>query len=158
MRFTIPSSVIEYIGRPECSSVRELEGSLSRVIAYATLHDLPLSVSLAAKALEHLYTASQNVLALTIEQIIDGVCHYYNVDPERLRGKQRDREIAWPRQVAMYVMREETSSSLLQIGNALGGRDHTTIIHGCEKVHNEMTNNDHIRHEITTLLEILRQH
>src|SRR5256712_1601918 len=156
MRFTIPSSVIEYIARPECSSVRELEGSFTRVIAYATLHDLPLSVSLAAKALEHLYTASQHVSTLTIEQIIDGVCHYYNVDPERLRGKQCDREIAWPRQVAMYVMREETSSSLLQIGNALGGRDHTTIIHGWEKVQNEMKNNDQIRREVARLLEMLR--
>jgi len=156
MRFTIPSSVIEYIARPECSSVRELEGSLNRVIAYATLHDLPLSVSLAAKALEHLYTASQHVSTLTIEQIIDGVCHYYNVDPERLRGKQRDREIAWPRQVAMYVMREETSASLIQIGNTLGGRDHTTIIHGWEKVQTEMKNNDQIRREIARLLEMLR--
>jgi chromosomal replication initiator protein len=157
LRFTIPSSVIEYIARPECSSVRELEGSLNRVIAYATLHDQPLSVSLAAKALEHLYTASKHVAVLTIEQIIDGVCRYYNVDPERLKGKQRDREIAWPRQVAMYVMREETNASLLQIGSALGGRDHTTIIHGWEKVQTEMKNNDQVRREIARLQEMLRE-
>ena len=105
MRFTIPASIIEYIARPECSSVRELEGSLNRVIAFATLHDAPLSVSLAAKALEHLYTPSKHVSVLTTEEIIEGVCRYYNVDAERLRGRQRDREIAWPRQVAMYVMR-----------------------------------------------------
>jgi chromosomal replication initiator protein len=159
VRFTIPSSVIEYIARPECRSVREIEGSLNRVIAYATLHDAPLSVSLAAKALQDLYTAESKMRpVLTIPVVLEGICKYYNVDLERLKSKQRDREIAWPRQVAMYVMREETSASLFQIGNSLGGRDHTTIIHGCEKVHNEMTNNDHIRHEITTLLEILRQH
>src|SRR6266487_1661490 len=157
MRFIIPASVIEYIARPECSSVRELEGSLNRVIAYATLHDLPLSVSVAARALEHLYTTSKQVFILTIEEIVEGVCRYYNVDPERLRGKQRDREIAWPRQVAMYVMREETSASLLQIGNALGGRDHTTIIHGWEKVHAEMQNNDQTRREVARLLEMIRQ-
>src|SRR5438876_3031440 len=108
MRVAIPASVIEYIARPECSSVRELEGSLNRVIAYATLHDQPLSVSVAARALEHVYTTSKQVFILTIEEILEGVCRYYNVDPERLRGKQRDREIAWPRQIAMYVMREET--------------------------------------------------
>jgi chromosomal replication initiator protein len=139
--------------------VREIEGSLNRVIAYATLHDAPLSVSLAAKALQDLYTVESKMRpVLTIPVVLEGICKYYNVDLERLKSKQRDREIAWPRQVAMYVMREETSASLFQIGNSLGGRDHTTIIHGCEKVHNEMTNNDHIRHEITTLLEILRQH
>src|SRR5947209_7542701 len=157
MRFVIPASVIEYIARPECSSVRELEGSLNRVIAYATLHDQPLSVSVAAKALEHLYTASKQVSVLTIEEIIEGVCRYYNVDLERLQGKQRDREIAWPRQVAMYVMREETSASLLQIGNALGGRDHTTIIHGWEKVQAEMKSNDQTRREVARLLEMIRQ-
>src|SRR5256714_10348281 len=157
MRFAIPASVIEYIARPECSSVRELEGSLNRVIAYATLHDQPLSVSVAVRALEHLYTTSKQVFILTIEEIVEGVCRYYNVDPERLRGKQRDREIAWPRQVAMYVMREETSASLLQIGNALGGRDHTTIIHGWEKVQAEMQNNDQTRREVARLLEMIRQ-
>jgi chromosomal replication initiator protein len=157
MRFAIPASVIEYIARPECSSVRELEGSLNRVIAYATLHDQPLSVSVAARALEHLYTASKQVSVLTIEEIIEGVCRYYNVDAERLRGKQRDREIAWPRQVAMYVMREETSASLLQIGNALGGRDHTTIIHGWEKIQAEMKSNDQTRREVARLLEMIRQ-
>src|SRR5213078_4757061 len=157
MRFAIPASVIEYIARPECSSVRELEGSLNRVIAYATLHDQPLSVSVAARALEHVYTTSKQVFILTIEETLEGVCRYYNVDPERLRGKQRDREIAWPRQIAMYVMREETSASLLQIGNALGGRDHTTIIHGWEKVQAEMQNNDQTRREVARLLEMIRQ-
>src|SRR6266699_2091996 len=157
VRYTIPASVIEYIARPECGSVRELEGSLNRVIAFATLHDAPLSVSLAARALEHLYTASKHVSVLTIEEIIEGVCRYYNVDAERLRGRQRDREIAWPRQVAMYVMREETGASLLQIGSALGGRDHTTIIHGWEKVQTEMKNNDQTRREIARLLEMIKQ-
>jgi chromosomal replication initiator protein len=157
VRFAIPASVIEYIARPECSSVRELEGSLNRVIAYATLHDAPLSVSLAAKALEDLYSESKSVSTLTVPEVLEGVCHYYNVDLERLKGKQRDRDIVWPRQVAMYIMREETKASLFQIGHALGGRDHTTIIHGCEKVHNEMTNNGHVRREIATLLETLRK-
>jgi chromosomal replication initiator protein len=94
---------------------------------------------------------------LTILEILEGVCHYYNVDPERLKGKERDRDIVWPRQVAMYLMREETNASLFQIGSALGGRDHTTIIHGCEKVHTEITNNDRIRREIAAVLETLQK-
>jgi chromosomal replication initiator protein len=86
---------------------------------------------------------------------LQGVCRYYNVDVELLRGKHRGRDIAWPRQVAMYLMREETSTSLLQIGTALGGRDHTTIMHGWEKVQAEMAKNEFVRQEIAAILEML---
>jgi chromosomal replication initiator protein len=155
LRFTIPPTVIEYIARPQCSNVRELEGALNRVIAYATLHDKPLNVDLAAQALEHIYDTRPPTATLTVSEVLDGVCRYYHVEGELLRGKQRDRDIVWPRQVAMYLMREETSASLLQIGTALGGRDHTTIMHGWEKVHAEIDNNEHVRQEIAAVLESL---
>jgi len=157
LRFAIPASVIEFIARPECNSVRELEGALNRVIAYATLHDAALSVSLAAQALEHIYSESRIPSSLTPTEVLEGVCHYYNVDIERIRGKQREREIVWPRQVAMYLMRQETTASLLQIGTELGGRDHTTIMHGWEKVQSEVANNDRIRREIAAVLESLQR-
>lgn len=157
LRFAVPASVIEYIARPDCSSVRELEGALNRVIAYATLHDAPLSMNLAAQALENIYSDSKSTSHLTITEVLEGVCRYYNVDAEHLRGKQRDREIVWPRQVAMYLMREETDASLLQIGAELGGRDHTTIMHGWEKVQSEVTNNDRVRREIAAVLESLQR-
>jgi chromosomal replication initiator protein len=154
LRFSIPAGVIEYIARPTCSSVRELEGALNRVIAYATLHDAPLSVKLAAQALEHIYDKKPPA-NLTVSEVFDGVCRYYNAAPELVRGKQRDRDIVWPRQVAMYLMREETTASLLQIGAALGGRDHTTIMHGWEKVNAEINNNERVRQEIAAVLESL---
>lgn len=156
LHFVVPPAVIEYIARPACSSVRELEGALNRVIAYATLHDAPLSVGLAAQALEHLYSNKKPSSNLTVADVLAGVCRYYRVEPDLLRGKQRDREIVWPRQVAMYVMREETNASLLQIGTALGGRDHTTIMHGWEKVHAEMANNERVRQEIAAVLEAIQ--
>ncbi len=163
LRFAVPSAVIEYVARPECSSVRELEGALNRVIAYATLHDAALSVELATQALESIYGNNQPVTRpvisrtmLTARAVLDGVCRYYNVEVERMQSKQRDREIVWPRQVAMYLMREETDASLLQIGSALGGRDHTTIIHGCEKVRVEMARDEHLRREVADVLESLR--
>lgn len=157
LHFPIPNAVIEYIARPECSSVRELEGTLNRVIAYATLHGAPLTPQLAAQALEHIYSDTKpTYAALTMQEILEGVCRYYSVEPAQIRGKQRDREIAWPRQVAMYLMREETDASLLQIGNELGGRDHTTIMHGWEKVHSEVTNNERVRHEIAAVLESIQ--
>jgi chromosomal replication initiator protein len=159
LRFAIPPSVIEYIARPECSSVRELEGALNRVVAYATLHDAALTANLAAQALEHIYSegGSKPTSTLTISEILQGVCAYYNIDIERMRGKQREREVAWPRQVAMYLMRQETSASLLQIGAELGGRDHTTIMHGWEKVQTEMTTNDRVRQEVAAVLESLQR-
>ena len=161
LRFSIPSAVIEYIARPECSNVRELEGALNRVIAYATLHDAPISVSLAAKALEHIYSDADmkphTPLMLSPAEVLEGVSRYYNVTEELVRGKQRGHNIVWPRQVAMYLMREETSASLQQIGAELGGRDHTTIMYGWERVHNEMKNNDRIRHEIAAVLESIQQ-
>jgi chromosomal replication initiator protein len=157
LRFTVPSAVIEYIARPECSSVRELEGGLNRVIAYATLHDAPLTVKLAEQALAHIYDKKPPAPTsnLSVAQVLDGVCQHYNIKVELLRGKQRDRDIVWPRQVAMYLMREQTSASLLQIGTALGGRDHTTIMHGWEKVHAEILNNDAVRQEIDAVMETL---
>ncbi|HET8911149.1 MAG TPA: chromosomal replication initiator protein DnaA [Ktedonobacteraceae bacterium] len=158
LRFTIPNSVIEFVARLESSSVRELEGALNRVIAYATLHDAPLSVSLASQSLQHIYNNQKPVQSLTVTEVMEGVCRFYNVEPERLRGKQRDREIVWPRQVAMYVMREETAASLLQIGAELGGRDHTTIIHGWEKVQSEIKGNERISREIASLIEEIQRH
>ncbi len=154
LRFSIPAGVIEYVARPECSSVRELEGALNRVIAYATLHDAPLSIKIAAQALEHIYDKKPPA-NLTVSEVFDGVCRYYNARPDLVRGKQRDRDIVWPRQVAMYLMREETTASLLQIGAALGGRDHTTIMHGWEKVNAEINNNEHVRQEVAAVLESL---
>ncbi|GHO75868.1 hypothetical protein KSD_36390 [Ktedonobacter sp. SOSP1-85] len=157
LHFSVPSTVVEYVARPECSSVRELEGALNRVIAYATLHNAPITVQLAADALENIYSDKKPSAAtkLSVSEVIDGVCRYYNVEAERIRGKQRDRDIAWPRQVAMYLMREETTASLQQIGAELGGRDHTTIMHGWEKVQGEMRQSDRVRHEIATVLESL---
>lgn len=161
LRFAVPASVIEYVARPECNSVRELEGALNRVIAFATLHDAALSVDLAVQALENVYGSTivkpaVSRTMLTAKTVLDGVCRYYNVEMERMQSKQRDREIVWPRQVAMYLMREETDASLLQIGSALGGRDHTTIIHGCEKVRSEMVRDEHLRREVAAVLDSLR--
>ncbi|MDQ2885823.1 MAG: chromosomal replication initiator protein DnaA [Chloroflexota bacterium] len=157
LRFSVPSSVIDYIARPECSNVRELEGALNRVVAYATLHDAPLTMNLAVKALENIYSDKKPSSNLSVPQVLEGVCQYYQVDVALVRGRQRERDIVWPRQVAMYLMREETSASLLQIGSELGGRDHTTIMHGWERVKGEMANNDRIRQEIAAVLESIQQ-
>jgi chromosomal replication initiator protein len=156
--FAVPPSVTEYIARPECKSVRELEGLLNRVIACAILHDAPLSVSLIAEMLEKIESAARKRSStLTLSAVLEGVCCFYNVDPERLRGKQREREVVWPRQVAMYLMREKTGASLLEIGAELGGRDPTTVMHGWEKVQSEVATNDRVRREIDEILAAIQK-
>src|SRR5205807_9222758 len=124
--------------------------------------DAALSLELATQALENVYVGDSTPrpavsrTMLTATAVLEGVCLYYHVDIERMRGKHRDREIAWPRQVAMYLMREETDASLFQIGTILGGRDHTTIIHGCEKVRSDMARDDNLRREVAAVLDSLR--
>ena len=105
----------------------------------------------------YLFYVGKSVTGPTPAEVLEGVCRYYNVAIERMRSKQREREIVWPRQVAMYLMRQETTASLLQIGAELGGRDHTTIMHGWEKVQAEVTNNDRVRREIAAVLESLQR-
>jgi chromosomal replication initiator protein len=163
LRFAVPTSIIEYVARLECSSVRELEGALNRVIAYATLHDAALSLELAEQALANVYGHEQPIARpaisrtmLTAKAVLEGVCRYYHVETERIQSKQRDREIVWPRQVAMYLMREATPLSLSQIGERLGGRDHTTVMHGCTRVATEVTAKAEVRQELGELLAELR--
>ena len=103
----------------------------------------------------HAHSHMQRVAKMT--EILDFICRYYQIDLDMLRGKQRGREVIWPRQIAMYLLREETHSSLAQIGTMLGGRDHTTVMHGLEKVHIRLQQDEHIRHEIATIRTLLRK-
>jgi chromosomal replication initiator protein len=150
----IPGAVIEFIATPECASIRELEGSLNRVVAYARLRKESLSISLATEALKLLRTDSRS-RALEPVRVLEAVARHYNISVEALCGKQRDREIVWPRQVAMFMMREETPANFKQIAAILGGRDHTTVMHGSGKVREEVSRDERIRREIAALREEL---
>jgi chromosomal replication initiator protein len=155
LQLEIPNEVIEYLARPECASVRELEGNLNRVAAYAKLRKAPVTLSLAMEALEQLRSDSHRRV-LSPVQVLEVVARHYNVTLEALRSKQRDREIAWPRQVSMLMMREETKANLMQIAAELGGRDHSTVIYGANRVAEAIRENDHVRKELAILREELR--
>ena len=83
------------------------------------------------------------------------VAEYYRIEVEDLKGKQRDKHIVMPRHVAMYLMRQETDASLLEIGQALGGRDHSTVLHGCEKITREVNENTSLRKEVLAIRQQL---
>jgi chromosomal replication initiator protein len=150
----IGSDVIEFIARKVVSNIRELEGALNRVVAYASMGAMPISIELAQAVLSNvLYNPKKRVV--TPERITQAVADYYGVDPEVLRGQRRDKSIVVPRHIAMFLMREETDVSLLRIGAELGGRDHSTVLHACDKLTRESAENDELRREISALRELI---
>ncbi len=127
----VPAGVIEFIAHQVRQNIRELEGALNKVIAYAQLTGDPIDQTLVNRALADTLRRAERV---TVNQVIDVIGRYYNVTYEALSSSSRKSTIAYPRQVAMYLARTETEASLPQIGVLLGNRDHTTILHGYEKI------------------------
>jgi chromosomal replication initiator protein len=145
---------LEFIARKVVSNIRELEGALNRIVAYASMQGMPISVDLAQAVLSNvLYSPRKR--AVTPERIAAAVSEYYDVDLEVLRGQKRDRAIVVPRQIAMYLMREETDVSLLRIGAELGGRDHSTVLHACRKIDQEVARNEELRRELAAVREAI---
>ncbi len=135
----IPDDTIEYIALKIQSNIRELEGALIRVIAYATLYEKEITPEMTAKVLKDIHSQIKPKI-ITVNEIQKKVSEFYNVRIEEFKAKKRTRSVAFPRQVAMYLSRELTDLSLPQIGEAFGGRDHTTVIHACDKINNELVN------------------
>jgi chromosomal replication initiator protein len=150
----ISADVIEFVARKIVSNIRELEGALNRVVAYASMGALPITVDLAQAVLSNvLYNPKKR--QVTIDRIARAVADYYGVQMDVLKGQKRDKAIVVPRQVAMFLMREETDASLLKIGAELGGRDHSTVLHACGKITRESQVNDELRREIAAVRELI---
>jgi len=150
----VPPPVIDFLAQRIVSNIRELEGALTRIVAYATLSAVPVTTQLAQEMLQNiLYNPRQKTLSP--DRIVETVARYYGVPSDQLRGKARDKQVVLPRQIAMYLMREETEAPLMRIGEALGGRDHSTVLHGCEKIEREMAENDDFRRDVGALREML---
>jgi chromosomal replication initiator protein len=150
----ITSDVIEFIARKVVSNIRELEGALNRIVAYASMGAMPISIELAQAVLSNvLYNPKKR--QVTPERIARAVADYYGVPMDVLQGQKRDKAIVMPRQIAMFLMREETDVSLLRIGAELGGRDHSTVLHACDKITRESAVNDELRREIAAVRELI---
>ena len=150
----ITSDVVEFIARKVVSNIRELEGALNRIVAYASMGAMPISIELAQAVLSNvLYNPKKR--QITPERIVKAVSDYYGVALEQLKGQKRDKAIVVPRQIAMFLMREETDVSLLRIGAELGNRDHSTVLHACDKITRESGTNDELRREISAVRELI---
>lgn len=149
-RYDIPNDVLEYIANNIESNIRELEGALNRVIAYASLTGAPITLDLAQDCLKQII-AGYSVANIDHTNIIKVVSRYYDVTPEQLKSKKRSRDISFPRQVAMYLCRELTGMSLPRIGQVFGGRDHTTVMHACDKIQDEMDTSAELRRALSEM-------
>jgi chromosomal replication initiator protein len=150
----LPDEVLTYIGRKIPSNIRELEGALTRVIAHASLMHVPLNLGTAQQALESILTHSTD---LSPERIVSAVARHYDLSEEQLTGRSRARAVSVPRQLAMFLIREETSTSLPRIGQILGGRDHTTILHGCEKIGAQIETDEQLRRDWLAIKQVLSE-
>ncbi|MDQ7819118.1 MAG: chromosomal replication initiator protein DnaA [Armatimonadota bacterium] len=151
----VPDEVAEYIAQRIQSNIRELEGALVRVVAYATLTRAPMTVDLAAEILKELLPATAPRV-VTIPLIQKVVAEHFGLRVEEMRAKRRTKGIAFPRQVAMYLARELTDASLPRIGEEFGGRDHTTVMHACERVKAVLSRDPYFAATLRKLIDTLR--
>ena len=148
--YDIPNDVLVYIADNIESNIRELEGALNRVIAYASLTGAPITLDLAKDCLKEILSGI-NAIEINYKTIMKVVSRYYDLSPEQLISKKRSRDISNPRQVAMFLCRELTNMSLPKIGRAFGGRDHTTVMHAYDKISNEIDKSAELRRAITEI-------
>ena len=148
---TIAQDVLEFIAHRIQHNIRELEGCLRRAIAYAKLLGALLTPELVAKAVEDIASKDKKSALITPNLVLEAVAKSFQLPLSDLKSRKRDKETALARQVAMYLLKQATNCSLAQIGLALGNRDHSTVIHACQKIANEIDNNPHLRRKLSEI-------
>ncbi len=152
MKRSIPPEVIEFVAKQIQSNVRELEGALTRLLATSDMTGRPITVQFARDTLADLVGRRAHI---TPSQVIETVAKFYNISVAEMVSPARNKELVQPRQVAMYLIRQETDASLPEIGNLLGGRDHTTVLHGIERIKDRLETEEQLRREIMSVREQL---
>ncbi len=142
----IPDQVIQYIAEKIVTNIRELEGALIRIVAYASLSESPITLDLTEAALQDIIFSRQK--NITINYVTEVTAEAFNIKPEEIKSKKRTQDIALTRQVAMYLCRMLTDLSLPKIGEEFGGRDHTTVLHAFKKIEQMISNDNDFKHRI----------
>ena len=149
---TIDNSIIQYIAENVKSNIRELEGSLNKVIAYSKIKKEDLTLELAQNALKDIISPDQNK-EITPSYIIEVVAEHFEINADDITSKKRNSEFVLPRQITMYLCREMTDTSLVNIGKLLGGKDHSTVLHGVNKIAEEIP----VNKELANKIEIIKK-
>jgi len=151
----VSKEVLYFLAENIKSNIREMEGALIRVVAYAKLTGREMTADLAKEVLKGMISVgTKNV---TIELIQKTVSKYFGINESDMKTKKRTRAVSYPRQLAMYISRELTDHSLPDIGSFFGGRDHTTILHACDKISREIESNDNTRNVVEKLTELVKK-
>ena len=152
--YQIDDEVIQYIAANIKSNIRELEGALNAVVAYGKLNKKEVNLESAREALKNIISPNEKKI-ITPDLILDTVCDHFHIKKEDIKGSKRNAEIVQPRQIIMYLCREMTQTNFKEIGNILGGRDHSTIIHGCKNIESELEYNENLKNIMETLIKKL---
>ena len=149
-RYHIPDEVMQYIANNITSNIRELEGSLNKLIALANLENKPIDIPLAAEALKDMISPN-NTREITPELIIEVVSDHFNVPAAELKGKKRNAEIVLPRQIVMYLCRALTDTPLKAVGVLLGGKDHASVSHGVKKIEHDVKTDEALNNTVNII-------
>ena len=152
----LPNDVLTLLATSITSNIREIEGAYTKIVAYSSLMNVPITLDITKNILDSMGNVVQ-VKQITFESIVQAVAEHYRIKKDELFNKKRTRSIAYPRQVAMYLCRELADMSYPRIGELFGGRDHTTVIHAFEKISNESKTDTKLQNDLKTLQELLKQ-
>lgn len=150
--YDIPYEVKDYVATHIKSSIRELEGALTKLSAFAKLSSNPITVEFAEEALKDLISPDSR-REITPELIIDIVAEHFNIKPEDILSQKRSADIVYPRQIAMYLCRQMTTNTVQSLGKAFGNRDHTTILHGADKINKMVISDENTKSTIDILIK-----
>lgn len=152
----IPEEVLSYIANRIHSNIRELEGALNRVIALSSLSQRAISIAVAEEALKDIVN-SAGEQQISISSIQETVADHFSITLSDMKSKKRSRAVAFPRQIAMYLARELTNASLPQIGEEFGGRDHSTVLHACDKIQHQLEKDPGLQKQLEEIKQRLRK-
>ncbi|KKR86384.1 MAG: chromosomal replication initiator protein DnaA [Candidatus Uhrbacteria bacterium GW2011_GWF2_41_16] len=153
-KYLLDGEILHHVATTIQSNVRELEGALNKIIAFHQFKNMIPTVE-SVKPILTSFQPTKMKKSVTTRQLIHTVALYYDLSIDDLLGKSREKRLAFPRQIIMFLMREEMKCSYPSIGNELGGRDHTTAMHAYDKITNQLTNDERLQHDIETILQRL---
>jgi len=150
-KFKIPEEILDYIATNIQNNIRELEGALNRIIAYAQINNMTPNIKTTQKMLFKIINSPKKIT--NYKKILKIVSEFYDLNINDISNHSRKKELVRPRQICMYLIRKELNSSYPYIGEKLGGRDHTTAMYSCQKINKEIENNESLQHEINLIKE-----
>lgn len=153
----VPEDVVLFVASHIKTNIRELEGSITRIMAYASLTGAPLTVDTARRVLKDILTSSDNTTMVTVDHVQKVVARHFNLELSDMKSKRRTDAIAFPRQLAMYLARTLTDLSTPEIGSLFGGKDHTTVMHACNKIKGKLSGDPYFVALVNKITQDIRE-